>query len=156
MPLWLLGTTIIKAQTINMYTENQLKMDNKTILLTANKAVEEGNYAGFLSYCTNDAEWNFLGDRTIHGKDAILKYMEKTYVEPPIFNIDTIIEDGDFVTVTGEIKLKNENGTYDQYYYCDNWQFKNGKMAILKAYVVEKNMTSRIIRPNLALADIYI
>ncbi|GAA4154849.1 hypothetical protein GCM10022217_12380 [Chryseobacterium ginsenosidimutans] len=47
-------------------------------------------------------------------------------------------EDGSYVTVIGEITLKATNGTYNYYDYCDVWRFENGKIAELKAFVIEK------------------
>lgn len=117
-------------------------MDIKTVLLTANKAITEGKYSDFLLYCTDNIKWDFVADRTLQGKSAILQYMKDTYLEPPIFNIETLHVSGVFLTVTGEISLKNKNGGYDEYYYCDNWEFEDGKMANLKAYVIKKEMPS--------------
>jgi len=117
-------------------------MDIKTVLLTANKAITEGKYADFLLYCTDHIKWDFVGDRILEGKSAILQYMEETYLEPPIFNIERLNVSGVFLTVTGEISLKNKNGGYDEYYYCDNWEFEDGKMANLKAYVIKKEIPS--------------
>lgn len=54
-----------------------------------------------------------------------------------LFSMETIIEEGDFVSVLGEISLKNSSGTDEHYSYCDNWRFENGKMAALRAYVIK-------------------
>lgn len=113
-------------------------MKNKTILQTANEAVAKGNYEGFLAFCTEDTKWNFVGGQTLEGKEEVRQYMKDTYLEPPKFHIETIIEDGDFVVVVGEISLKNATGSYDHFDYCDYWRFDNGKMAALKAFVVAK------------------
>ncbi len=39
---------------------------NKQILEQANAAVIAGDYEGFLSYCTEDTEWNFIGEQVCH------------------------------------------------------------------------------------------
>jgi Ketosteroid isomerase-related protein len=112
-------------------------MNNKTILGKANAAITEGDNEGFLYFCTDDVEWTFIGDRTIRGKEAIRQYMATTYAEPPKFKVENLIAEGDFVTAIGKISLKNEDGRTVDYAYCDVWRFRDGKMAELKAFVIE-------------------
>ncbi len=112
--------------------------DNKAILTRANVAVAQGDYEGFLSFCTDDTIWAFVGDETLKGKEAVRQYMLKVYVEPPKFQVDTLIGDGEFVTAIGKIFLKDQDGKITHYQYCDVWTFRNGKMAELKAFVVEE------------------
>lgn len=111
--------------------------NNKQILEKANELVIQGDNEGFLSYCTDDVKWIFIGDRTIEGKEAVRQYMAATYVEPPKFLVENLIAEGDFVTAIGKISLKDENGKTAYYAYCDVWRFSNGKMAELNAFVIE-------------------
>lgn len=111
--------------------------DNKQTLQNANTAVSRGDNEGFLSHCTDNTRWTFVGERTLLGKDAVRKYMAETYVEPPQFDVQYMIAEGDFVTATGKIALKDEQGKVRQYAYCDVWRFEGSKMAELHAYVVE-------------------
>lgn len=112
-------------------------LTNKAILETANAAVTEGNNEGFLSYCTDDTEWTFVGDKTLRGKEAVRQYMATEYVEPPKFMVESLIAEGEFVTAVGKISMKNEEGKTVDYSYCDVWRFRDGKMAELKAFVIE-------------------
>ncbi|MBD0299764.1 MAG: nuclear transport factor 2 family protein, partial [Nitrososphaera sp.] len=57
--------------------------NNKAILEAANAAIAQGNYEGFLSFCADDMEWTFVGDKTLKGKKAVRQWMATTYVEPP-------------------------------------------------------------------------
>ncbi len=114
-----------------------MSLSNKEILEKANSHVAKGEYEEFLSYCTEDTEWIFIGDQTLKGKEAVRQYIAKAYVEPPKFNAERFIAEGDFVTVIGKISLKNADGTTTAYDYCDVWQFRESKLAILKAYVIE-------------------
>lgn len=111
--------------------------DNKTILITANKAVTAGDNEGFLSYCTDDLVWEFVGEQILSGKEAVRAYMKQNYVEPPQFVVEELIAEGEFVTAIGKISLKNAEGQLIHYKYCDVWKFRNGKMAVLKAFVIE-------------------
>jgi len=112
-------------------------MNNKEILEKANLAVANGDNEGFLSFCTEDVKWNFVGDQTLEGKEAVRKYMEKTYIEPPKFDIENLIAEGNYVTAIGKISMKNENGETENFEYCDVWRFQEGKMAELKAFVIK-------------------
>ena len=109
---------------------------NKSVLLKANTFVSEGNNEGFLSFCTDDVVWEFVGDRILRGKDAVREYMKEEYTEPPQFDIENLISEGDFVTAIGKISMKDESGKVTDYSYCDVWHFRDGKMASLKAFVI--------------------
>ncbi|CAA9285286.1 MAG: hypothetical protein AVDCRST_MAG95-3598 [uncultured Adhaeribacter sp.] len=110
---------------------------NKAILAEANAAVAEGNYEEFLSFCTDDTEWTFVGDRTLNGKDAVRQYMATTYIEPPKFTVTHLIAEGEFLTVLGDITLKDEEGKAVHHLYCDVWRFRGDQIAELRAFVIK-------------------
>ena len=110
---------------------------NKAILQRANAAVVKGDHEGFLSHCTEDVEWTFVGDKTLKGKEAVRQYMKATYVEPPSFRVDLLIAEGDFVTALGDIDIKDATGKTVHSAYCDVWRIRDGKLAELRAFVVE-------------------
>jgi ketosteroid isomerase-like protein len=110
---------------------------HKEILWRANAAIAKGDYEGFLQFCTEDTEWNFVGDKTLKGKDAVREWMASEYKEPPRFEVHQMIADGDFVAAIGEITLKGEGGKDVRHAYCDVWRFRDGKMAGLQAFVVQ-------------------
>lgn len=114
-----------------------MKLSNKEILEKANAAVTAGDNEGFLSFCTDDTVWTFVGDETLRGKEAVRQYMDKAYIKPPKFMVENLIAEGDFVAATGKISMKNEDYKQVDYSYCDVWRFKDGKMAELKAFVIE-------------------
>lgn len=104
---------------------------NKAILEKANAAIVEGKYEEFLSFCSEDTEWTFVGDKTLKGKEAVREYMA-VYVKPPKFKVANLIAEGDFVTALGEITMDNTD-----YAYCDVWRFREGKMVELQAFVIK-------------------
>ena len=110
---------------------------NKAILQKANAAISQGDYEGFLSHCTEDTEWEFVGEQTLRGKNAVRQYMAETYKEPPKFAVANLIGDGELVAALGTITLKNNEGQETDYQYCDVWTFRNGQMASLKAFVLK-------------------
>jgi ketosteroid isomerase-like protein len=92
---------------------------------------------GFLSFCSDDTQWTFVGDKTLRGKEALRQYMAKTYIELPKFTVTNLTAEGDFVTALGKITLKDDNGKMVDYTYCDVWRFYNGKIAELMSFVIE-------------------
>jgi len=113
---------------------------NKQVLQKANSAIAQGDYEGFLKFCTEDTQWTFIGDRTLKGKSAVRQWMANTYKEPPKFELHRMVAEGDFVMALGEITLKNEAGKAVRNAYCDVWRFREGKMAELQAFVVETGL----------------
>jgi uncharacterized protein len=111
--------------------------NNKAILEAANAAIAQGNYEGFLSLCTNDTEWTFVGDRTLKGKAAVRQWMATEYVEPPLNIVANLIAEGDFVTALGDFTIKDEDGKAAYYSYCDIWRFRGDKMVELRAFVIK-------------------
>ncbi|HEY9711416.1 MAG TPA: nuclear transport factor 2 family protein [Oculatellaceae cyanobacterium] len=109
---------------------------NKAILEEANAAIAQGNYEGFLSFCTDDTEWTFVGDRTLKGKAAVRQWMATEYVEPPLNIVANLIAEGDFVTALGDLTIKDEDGKAAHYSYCDIWRFRGDKMVELRAFVI--------------------
>lgn len=131
-------TSNVSAQTKNNHLKQKTKMTNTKILHKANEFVKNGDYESFLTYCTPNTKWIFVGERILNGKEEVRAYMKEFYWEPPVFNVEKAIEEGNFVMVTGEIRLKNETGKYEHFDYCDIWRFEDGKIAELKAFVIEK------------------
>lgn len=113
---------------------------NKAILEKANAHVAEGNYEAFLSFCADDTEWTFVGDRTLKGKDAVRQYMATTYIEPPKFTVTNLIAEGEFLTVLGQITLRDEDGKAVHHSYCDVWRFRGDKIVELKAFVIKTDV----------------
>jgi uncharacterized protein len=111
--------------------------NNKAILEAANATIAQGNYEGFLSFCTDDTEWTFVGDKILKGKDAVRQWMATEYVEPPLNIVANLVAEGDFVTAVGNLTIKDEDGNTTHYSYCDVWRFRNDKMVELKAFVIK-------------------
>ena len=113
---------------------------NKSVLQQANAAVAAGNYEGFLSFCTDDTHWTFVGDRTLQGKEAVRQWMKTTYREPPQNVVTRLIAEGDFLVAMGEIVVKAEDGNDVRSAYCDVWRLREGKLAELRAFVTETDL----------------
>jgi len=111
-------------------------MNLKPILQKANACIAAGDYEGFLDFCTPDTNWIFVGDRTLKGIDEVRAYISEAYKEPPRFEVNLMIEEGDYLTAMGKISLLNDDSKWTAYEYCDVWRFDNGKLAELKAFVL--------------------
>ncbi|MBC7782452.1 MAG: nuclear transport factor 2 family protein [Burkholderiales bacterium] len=110
---------------------------NKAILTQANAAVVKADYEGFLAHCTDDVEWTFVGEQILKGKAAVRLYIQTTYIEPPKFTVAHLIAEDDFVTALGDISMKDKTGKMVHSTYCDVWRIRDGKLAELRAFVVE-------------------
>ncbi|MFC4163393.1 nuclear transport factor 2 family protein [Epilithonimonas zeae] len=111
-------------------------MNLKSILEEANKCITAGDYEKFLTYCTEDTLWKFVGDRTLKGINEVRKYMAEAYKQPPKFSVELMIEEGNYLTVLGTISLFEKDSQWVDYDYCDVWRFDNGKLAELKAFAI--------------------
>lgn len=118
--------------------QRPMPTDPRTVLTDANAAVARGDNAGFLDHCTDDVVWHFVGDRTLRGKDAIRRYLEETYVHPPEVGVDRLIADADHVVAIGTITLTDGDGRKTTSDYADAWRLRDGKLAELHAFVVER------------------
>ena len=109
---------------------------NKAILIAGNAAIDAGDHEGFLSLCSEDTEWTFVGDKTLSGKEAVRQWMATEYVEPPTNTVVRFIAEGDFLTVLGHLIMKDKDGKVAHYEYCDIWRFHESKIVELKAFVI--------------------
>lgn len=111
--------------------------ENKAIYEKANALFDAGDIEGFLRFCADDTEWTYVGDQTLKGKEAVRRYMAKTYAGSSNFRITNVIAENDWLTALGEITLKDEDGKETHYSVCDVWRFRDGKMFELKAFVIK-------------------
>ncbi|HEY9768955.1 MAG TPA: nuclear transport factor 2 family protein [Coleofasciculaceae cyanobacterium] len=110
---------------------------NKAILEKGNAAISEGNYEGFVSFCADDTEWTFVGDKILKGKEAVRQWITTEYVEPPKNEVANLIAEGDFVTAMGDITVKEKDGKAVHYSYCDVWRFRGDEIVELTAFVIK-------------------
>ena len=111
----------------------------------ATRRSRSGNNEGLLSFCADDTEWTFVGDKTLKGKEAVRQYMAATYIEPPVFTVANLIAEGDFVTALGDITLKDEDGKAVDYSYCDVWRFRGDINHRIKGFR-HQNLGQQTIR----------
>ena len=110
---------------------------NKAILEKGNAAITEGNHEGFLSLCSEDTLWTFVGDQTLKGREAVRQWMATNYKEPPKFTVANLISEGEYLTALGDITMNDDEGKPAVYAYCDIWRIRDGKIVELKAFVIK-------------------
>jgi len=112
---------------------------NIEIVKKVNDAFLEGNFEGFLDYCSDDVQWTIVGDRTINGKEAIRQWMNSMEgEEPPKFTVaDPVFGEGDFVAARGDMTMKDKEGKTGDYSYCDIYHFRDGKIVELSSFVIK-------------------
>lgn len=109
---------------------------NKAVVEKINEAFARNDVEGFLAHCSEDMSWTMVGHAAVKGKDAIRKWMGQGPSAPPQFTVDTVVAEGDVVTVIGDMTM-SENGTVVPYAYCDVWRFDGDQVVELKAYVIK-------------------
>jgi ketosteroid isomerase-like protein len=66
--------------------------------------------------------------------------MDETYVHPPEFDTELMIADGEHVVAIGRITLTDATGKRTTSDYSDAWRLRDGKLAELRAFVVEADI----------------
>jgi ketosteroid isomerase-like protein len=110
--------------------------DPKQILTDANAAIAGGDHEGFLRYCSEDIEWEVVGERTFHGKPAVREYLVSDGSSLTRFTVTEMIAEGDLLTVLGDLFSDGEDGTEVRNAYCDVWRFRGDEMVQLRAFVI--------------------
>lgn len=111
---------------------------NKEIVEKVNATFAEGGVEGFLSFCADDVAWTMVGNKTVKGKPAIREWMASMNMEePPKFTVYKIIAEGDFATAYGDMTMKDKDGKWVPYAYCDIYRFRDGKIAELNSFVIK-------------------
>ena len=110
---------------------------NKETIRKVNAAFAEGDTEKFLTFCAENVKWTMVGDKTVEGKDAIRKWMAAMPSEAPLFTVDNVIAEGDFVTAYGDMAMTEKDGTAGSYSYCDVYRFRGDKIAELNAFVIK-------------------
>jgi ketosteroid isomerase-like protein len=110
---------------------------NKEIVEQVNDSFAAGSMEGFLSQCADDVVWTMVGSKTTKGKNAIREWLASMNMEPPKFTVDNIIADGDFVSVYGDMTMKEKDGKAVPYAYCDIYRFRSGKIVELNSFVIK-------------------
>lgn len=109
-------------------------MSNQHLLIKANKALSEGKYDEFISYCDEDITWENVGEKTFSGKVELLGYINSAY-NGLTFITENYIQDKDFVVELGQIKFEN-NGESKKCSYCDVCNFKDGLINRVTSFVI--------------------
>lgn len=111
---------------------------NKEIVKNVNASFEQGNTEGFLEHCAEDVKWAMVGEKSTSGKTEIREWMSHCEgMEPPEFTVDTLIAEGDTVVCTGDMTMKDKDGSTGEYGYCDVYKFAGDKIAELRSYVLK-------------------
>lgn len=109
-------------------------MSNQDTFIKANKALAEGNYDEFITYCTEDIKWEKVGESNFHGKVELLRYISSAY-DGLVFTTENYIKEKDFVVELGQIVFE-KNGESKNSSYCDVWNFKDGLIRQVTSFVI--------------------
>ena len=110
---------------------------NKEIVEKVNAAFAANDLEGFLALCADDVEWSMIGEKTCKGKTAIREWMSSMPAQPPIFDVATLIAEGDLVMAQGDMTMTDKDRDVVPYSYCDIYRFRGDKIAELKSFVIK-------------------
>jgi len=111
---------------------------NKQIIEQVNGAFAGNNLEGFLVHCADDVAWTIVGEKTATGKESIRQWMSGMIGgDAPVFNVATMIADGDLVMAHGAMTMTDENRKTVPYSYCDIYRFRGDKIVELTSFVVK-------------------
>ncbi|RDC56442.1 nuclear transport factor 2 family protein [Pedobacter chinensis] len=109
-------------------------MSNQDVFIKANKALAEGNYVEFITYCAEGIKWENVGGSTFNGKSELLSYISSAY-DGITFTTENNIQEKDFVVELGQIVFE-KNGESKKSSYCDVWNFKDGMICQVTSFVI--------------------
>ncbi len=109
---------------------------HRGIVEQANAAFAKSDTEAFLGLCTDDVVWSMVGDQTVSGKEQIRKWMASMGGDPPRVTVDQIVVDGDSAIAEGQMTMADGSGRQQSYAYCDVYRFRGGRIAELRAYVI--------------------
>jgi uncharacterized protein len=120
-----------------MEGEGSMATNRKQVVQRINEAFAENDFERALSFCTDDLSWAMVGDRTVHGRDAVRKWMASMNPQPPQFTIQQTIAEGDVVVTRGDMTMREkESGPLVPYMFCDIYRFAGDQVAEVTTFVV--------------------
>ena len=114
--------------------------EHKIVVEKINAACANGDTEAFLSFLTDDATWEMVGDKSLVGKEAIRQFMLPMGADIPKFTVANIIAEGDFAMGHGNMQMKGEDGITHPYAYCDIYHFNNDKVSKITTFVKQTNI----------------
>ncbi|MFD2289165.1 hypothetical protein GJU39_22435 [Pedobacter petrophilus] len=109
-------------------------MNNQDIFISANKALADGNYDEFITYCSPHIKWENVGKSTLEGKVELYNYISSAYGGLE-FTTENYIKENDFIVEFGAIVFE-KYGESKKSSYCDIWNFKDGFIHQLTSFVI--------------------
>lgn len=110
---------------------------NVQLIEAVNKTFETNDTEAFLQLCTDGITWKMVGEFLLEGKDAIRKFLDVPNAEPPQFTVTDIFATDEKAVGYGDMKMKNSDGNYDAYSYCDIYTIADGKVAAMVTYMAK-------------------
>jgi uncharacterized protein len=115
-------------------------MTNKEIIRKVNEGFAADDADKILSYLADDVRWEMAGTFIHEGKEAFRKEINnEAFAGPPAITVKTEIEEGNYVSVDGEVQCTKINGDIFDAFFVDIYRLEDGKIKEMRSYVVEKN-----------------
>jgi len=114
-------------------------MENQALFEKVLQTFDNNDSDGLIALVTDDFEWQMLGDQTIKGKDQLEKLFADTgNTEMVGCTKEMKILEGNKAACNGIVTMKNGNGDEFEMYYCDLFEFENGRLKKIVTYNLKK------------------
>ncbi|MCX2480199.1 nuclear transport factor 2 family protein [Pedobacter sp. MC2016-15] len=116
-------------------------VDNtREFLMSVIDAFDKNDVDLILSHLADDVEWTIVGEQRFSGKQSIGDFF-RAFPDMKMISStkDHIIISGNNAVVDGEVQCINEGtGVHHDMFYCDIYDFKDGKVQKMTSYTVNK------------------
>ncbi len=118
-----------------------MSQEHKDIVKKVDEAFTNNSMEDFFALCADDVEWTMAGEGSHKGLDNIREWMRSVHegheAPAPKIMATKMIADGESVASYGKMSMKDRDGNDSQFDYCDIYNFRDGKIAKLRSFVVK-------------------
>lgn len=120
-------------------TNRKIMMGNKETILKYMEGFEASDHQMILACVTDDVKWEMTGQFSLSGKAEFDQEIENdNFIGSPTIQIIRLIEENDIVIAEGTVRGHMKNGALLNAEFCDVFHMENGKIKMLKTYLMHK------------------
>ncbi|CAN5402289.1 hypothetical protein BH23BAC2_BH23BAC2_07650 [soil metagenome] len=130
-------------------------MENIEVFLKRFNEAFVANDINYIVDCTtDDVNWTMVGEKTIHGKEGLAKIFNNPHGMSNLeINVKSIITNGREASVDGTMRMKDKEGKWKDYGFCDIYKFadnENLKIKELRSYIVDLSTNLKSGEPHIS------
>jgi hypothetical protein len=106
-------------------------------------AFSGGNFEIAYPFLTDDTQWQIIGEKTLKGKDNIIKFCDQTakyFSEVTTdFQMSNLVVGDDSVAIDGTATFLNKENKKTFISSCDVYRFDNGELVQINSYCITES-----------------